>query len=49
VRLPEGVGELSGNLGIQSAVIQACTLHPVGDPKCWSRQDYEEILTRWTD
>ncbi|MCC6446267.1 MAG: DUF4838 domain-containing protein [Armatimonadetes bacterium] len=48
VRLPEGVGKLSDNIGIQSAVIQACTLHPTGDPKCWQRQDYEELLTQWT-
>ena len=49
VRPPEGIGELGDNIGIQSAVIPACTLHRIGDPKCWQRQDYEEILTRWTN
>lgn len=49
VRPPEGIGPLSDNIGIQIAVIQACTLHPSGDPKCWQRQEYEEMLRRWTE
>jgi len=49
VRLPEGVGELSDNIGIQSAIIQACTVHPIGDPRCYQRQDYEQLLSRWTE
>jgi hypothetical protein len=46
---PEGIGPLSPNLGIQSANIAACTLHPMGDPKCWQRQLYRELLDRWTE
>ncbi|MCS6860535.1 MAG: DUF4838 domain-containing protein [Abditibacteriales bacterium] len=49
VRPPEGIGALCDNIGIQLAVIQACTLHRIGDPKCWQRQEYEEILRRWTE
>ncbi len=49
VRPPEGIGKLSPNLGIQSAVINACTLHPIGDAKCWQRQLYKGVLDRWTD
>ncbi len=49
VRPPEGIGALCDNIGIQLAVIQACTLHRIGDPKCWQRREYEEILRRWTD
>ncbi|HIB88288.1 TPA: DUF4838 domain-containing protein [Candidatus Poribacteria bacterium] len=49
VRLPEGIAEFSPNLGIQSAIIAACTLHPVGDKKCWQRTLYKQLLDRWTD
>ena len=49
VRLPEGIAEFSPNLGIQSAVIAACTLHHVGDEKCWQRTLYKQLLDRWTD
>jgi len=49
VRLPESIREFSPNLGIQSAVIQACSIHRIGDPKCWQRQTYQQILNRWTD
>jgi len=49
VRPPEGGGPLCDNIGIQSAAIAACTFHPLGDPACWQRQDYEEILARWTE
>lgn len=49
VRPPEGVGKLSPNLGIQSAMIDSCTLHPIGDAKCWQRQLYKGVLNRWTD
>ncbi|MCC6698542.1 MAG: DUF4838 domain-containing protein [Candidatus Hydrogenedentes bacterium] len=45
---PEGVGPLSPNLGIQSALLDACTLHPIGDERCWQRQVYKGILDRWT-
>ena len=49
VRVPEGVGPLSPNLGIQSAVIAACVLHPIGDEHCWQRRLYKQILDRWTE
>jgi len=49
VRLPEGIAEFSPNLGIKSALIAACTLHPVGDKKCWQRTLYKQLLDRWTD
>lgn len=49
VRPPEGVGPLSPNLGIQSAMIDSCTLHPIGDARCWQRQTYKAVLDRWTD
>ncbi|MFV2070623.1 MAG: hypothetical protein ACC645_26950 [Pirellulales bacterium] len=49
VRPPEGVGPLSPNLGIQSAVLPACSLHRIGDPKCWQRILYRQLIDRWTD
>ncbi|MBM3290412.1 MAG: DUF4838 domain-containing protein, partial [Candidatus Hydrogenedentes bacterium] len=48
VRPPEGVGPLSPNLGIQSAMIDSCTFHRIGDPHCWHRQVYRTVLDRWT-
>jgi len=47
VRPPETVKPLAPNLGIQSAVISACTIHRTGDPACWQRQLYEQVMTRW--
>lgn len=47
-RPPEGIGPLSPNLGIQSAMLDSCTFHPIGDPKCWHRQIYQTVLDRWT-
>ncbi len=49
VRPPEGIGPLSPNLGIQSAVLPACSLHRIGDPKCWQRILYRQLIDRWTD
>ena len=49
VRPPEGVGPLSPNIGIQSAMIASCTFHRIGEPRCWQRQLYEQVLNRWTD
>lgn len=49
VRPPEGVGPLSPNLGIQSAMLSTCTLHRIDDPRCWQRQLYAQILRRWTN
>ena len=49
VRLPEGIGSFSPNLGIQSAVIAACTLHRIGDPACWQRRSYRKLIDRWTE
>ena len=49
VRLPESIEAFSPNLGIQSAIIAACTLHPIGDPKCWQRRYYNQLLDRWTE
>ncbi|MBI4559351.1 MAG: DUF4838 domain-containing protein [Candidatus Hydrogenedentes bacterium] len=49
VRPPEGVGPLSPNLGIQSAMIDSCTFHLIGDKKCWQRQLYKGVLDRWTN
>lgn len=49
VRPPEGTGPLSPNLGIQSAIISACSIHRIGDPKCWQRILYKQVLDRWTD
>lgn len=49
VRVPETIGKLSPILGIQSAMIASCTLHRIGDPHCWQRQLYEQVLHRWTD
>ncbi len=46
---PEGIADFSDNIGIQFAFLQCCTLHRIGDPGCWQRQDYAEILKRWTD
>lgn len=48
VRPPEGVGELSPNLGIQFAMIDTCTFHSIGDPKCWQRESYKTVFDRWT-
>jgi hypothetical protein len=47
-RPPEGIGPLGANLGIQSAMLDCCTFHPINDPKCWQRQLYQTILDRWT-
>jgi predicted amidohydrolase len=47
-RPPEGIGPLSPNLGIQSAMLGCCTFHPIDDPKCWQRQLYKTMLDRWT-
>jgi hypothetical protein len=47
-RPPEGIGPLSTNLGIQSAMLDSCTFHQIGDPKCWQRQLYKTVLDRWT-
>jgi len=47
-RPPEGIGPLSANLGIQSAMLDCCTFHPINDPKCWQRQLYHTMLDRWT-
>lgn len=49
VRPPESVKPLSPNLGIQSAILSACTFHPIGDPRCWQRQVYKNVLDRWTE
>ncbi|MBL7645634.1 MAG: DUF4838 domain-containing protein [Candidatus Hydrogenedentes bacterium] len=49
VRLPEGIADFSPNLGIQSAVIAACAIHRTGDPRCWQRTVYEDIMERWFD
>jgi hypothetical protein len=49
VRLPESISAFSPNLGIQSAVIQACSIHRIGAPHCWQRQTYEQVFNRWTD
>ncbi len=49
VRPPESVKPLSPNLGIQSAVLSACTFHATGDPKCWQRQVYKHVLDRWSE
>ncbi|HUW60035.1 MAG TPA: DUF4838 domain-containing protein [Candidatus Bathyarchaeia archaeon] len=48
VRPPEGVGPMSPNLGIQFAMLDTCTFHSIGDPKCWQRLAYKTILDRWT-
>jgi len=49
VRPPEGLDGLCPNIGIQSAMIASCVFHPIGDPTCWQRQLYEQVLDRWTD
>ncbi|MCC6699673.1 MAG: DUF4838 domain-containing protein [Candidatus Hydrogenedentes bacterium] len=49
VRPPEIFASLSPNLGIQSAVIAACSIHRTGDPRCWQRSTYGQVLSRWTD
>ena len=49
VRIPEGIDELSPNLGIQSAMLDSCTFHSIGDPKCWQRQLYKAVLDQWTE
>lgn len=48
VRPPQGIGPLSPNLGIQSALLDCCTFHPIDDAKCWQRQLYKDVLDRWT-
>lgn len=48
VRPPEGVGPLSPNLGIQSAMLHTCTFHRIDDPRCFWRQIYKTVLDRWT-
>jgi len=47
-RPPEGIGPLSPNLGIQSAMLDSCVFHSIGDPICWQRQIYKLVLDRWT-
>ena len=47
-RPPEGLDPLSPNLGIQSAMLDCCTFHPIDDRKCWQRQLYRNVLDRWT-
>ena len=49
VRLPETVKDFSPNLAVESAIIAACTLHRIGDPKCWQRIYYQQLLDRWTE
>ena len=49
VRLPETIPDPSPNLGIQLATIHTCTMHRIGDPRCWQRNVYKQILDRWTD
>ena len=49
VRIPETVPRFSPNLGIQSAMIATCTLHRTGDPHCWQRVIYREMMDRWTE
>ncbi|OHB78169.1 MAG: hypothetical protein A2W31_17785 [Planctomycetes bacterium RBG_16_64_10] len=49
VRLPERIDRFSPNLGIQSAIISSCTLHRIGDPKCWQRVLYKQLLDDWTE
>jgi len=49
VRPPEGLPPLSPNLGIQSAMIASCTVHRIGDPRCWQRRLYETVLSRWVN
>ncbi|HHZ93288.1 TPA: DUF4838 domain-containing protein [Candidatus Poribacteria bacterium] len=46
---PEGISDFSENIGIQFAFLQSCTLHRIGDPRCWQRQDCEKLLKRWAD
>ena len=48
VYLPEGVADFSSNIGVQLAMLQSCTLHRIGHPRCWQRQDYDAILKQWT-
>jgi hypothetical protein len=49
VRPPESVEKFSPNLGIQSAVISACSIHKTGDPHCWQRLLYKQLIDRWTE
>ena len=49
VRPPESTGPLSPNLGIQSAMLGTCTIHRTGDPRCWQRIHYQQVIERWTD
>lgn len=49
VRLPESLPKLSPNLGIQLATIHICSFHRIGDPHCWERLIYKQLLDRWTD
>lgn len=48
VRPPESTGPLSPNLGIQSAMLGTCNIHRTGDPRCWQRTLYQQVLERWT-
>ena len=43
---PEGIVDFAKNIGIQFAFLQSCTLHKIGDSKCWQRQDCEKLLKR---
>jgi len=47
-RPPEMLTPLSPNLGIQSAMLDSCTFHPIGAANCWQRQLYRTVLDRWT-
>ncbi len=49
VRPPEIFAELSPNLGIQSAIIATCSIHRTGDPRCWQRRVYKQVMDRWTN
>lgn len=49
VRPPEVFAALSPNLGIQSAIIATCSIHRTGDPRCWQRIVYKQVMDRWTD
>ena len=49
VRPPESIKSLSPNLGIQSAVLPACSFHPTGSPVCWQRAGYKQVMDRWSN
>lgn len=34
---PEGIADFPDNIGIQLAFFHCCTLHCIGDPRCWQR------------